>query len=252
MKIGAQFYNLRDFCKTPEALEESIKKVADIGFSAIQLSGTCNYDPSRIKKVLDECALTCCLTHRPYTEIKDDIDNCIENHRILGCKYIGLGSHNSLVNESDLEDLISVAHTSGRKMAEQGFKFMYHNHSGEFNRNDKGLTRLEVLLSETTPDELGITLDTYWLHHAGCDLNDWIPLLSGRIPCVHFKDMKMFGNEVRMAPVGHGNLPFEKYLPLCESAGAEYIIAEQDNAYGEDPFEELKKSYLYLKSLGLE
>ena len=38
MKIGAQFYNLRDFCKTPEALEESIKKVADIGFSAIQLS----------------------------------------------------------------------------------------------------------------------------------------------------------------------------------------------------------------------
>ena len=31
MKIGAQFYTLREFCKTPEDLALSLRKVADIG-----------------------------------------------------------------------------------------------------------------------------------------------------------------------------------------------------------------------------
>ena len=32
MKIGAQFFTLRDFCKDPEGLAESMKRVADIGY----------------------------------------------------------------------------------------------------------------------------------------------------------------------------------------------------------------------------
>ena len=42
MKIGAQFYTVRDFCKTKEGLFESLKKVADIGYTAVQLSGVCD------------------------------------------------------------------------------------------------------------------------------------------------------------------------------------------------------------------
>ena len=45
MKIGAQFYTIRDFCKTPEALAESLQKVADIGYTTVQISGTCAYEP---------------------------------------------------------------------------------------------------------------------------------------------------------------------------------------------------------------
>ena len=39
MKIGAQFFTIRDYCKTISALDESMKKVADIGYKHIQLSG---------------------------------------------------------------------------------------------------------------------------------------------------------------------------------------------------------------------
>lgn len=45
MRIGAQFYTVRDFCKTTEALAETLKKVADIGYEYVQISGTCAYDP---------------------------------------------------------------------------------------------------------------------------------------------------------------------------------------------------------------
>ena len=34
-------------------------------------------------------------------------------------------------------------------------------------------------------------------------------------------------------------------------AGVEYMLVEQDRCYDEDPFDCLKKSYDYLKSLGL-
>ena len=35
MQIGAQFYTIRDFCKTPEDLALSLRKVADIGYKTV-------------------------------------------------------------------------------------------------------------------------------------------------------------------------------------------------------------------------
>ena len=57
--------------------------------------------------------------------------------------------------------------------------------------------------------------------------------------------------EQRMAPIGWGNLNFDAILAAAEDAGTEYLLVEQDNCYGEDPFCELKKSYQYLRSCGL-
>ncbi len=40
MILGAQFYTLRDHCKTLEDLSESLNRVADIGYRTVQISGT--------------------------------------------------------------------------------------------------------------------------------------------------------------------------------------------------------------------
>ncbi len=37
MILGAQIYTLRDYCKDLQGLDESMKKVADIGFKSIQI-----------------------------------------------------------------------------------------------------------------------------------------------------------------------------------------------------------------------
>jgi sugar phosphate isomerase/epimerase len=119
-------------------------------------------------------------------------------------------------------------------------------------QNKEGKTRLLELAEKTTSDELGITLDTYWLQYGGGDLSDYCKLLAGRLPCVHFKDMKVVGREVRMSAVGDGTLNFEKLLPILADGGTRYVFVEQDNTYGEDPFVCLERSYRYLKSIGLE
>ena len=49
MKTGAQFYTVRDFCKDLDGFAETLKKVADIGYKTVQISGTCAYEPEWLK-----------------------------------------------------------------------------------------------------------------------------------------------------------------------------------------------------------
>ena len=60
MEIGAQFYTIRDYCKDLNSLEESLKKVAAIGYKTIQLSGVCAYDPAWIKEKLQRTVCAVC------------------------------------------------------------------------------------------------------------------------------------------------------------------------------------------------
>ena len=57
---------------------------------------------------------------------------------------------------------------------------------------------------------------------------------------------------VYLYPVGEGNINFAAVTEACRDAGAEYLLVEQDDCNGEDPFDCLKRSYLNLRALGLE
>ena len=55
-----------------------------------------------------------------------------------------------------------------------------------------------------------------------------------------------------MAPVGKGNINHPALVEAAQEAGTKYVFVEQDSCYEEDPFDCLKQSYEYLKSLGLK
>ena len=106
-------------------------------------------------------------------------------------------------------------------------------------------------MEDFTAEEMGFTLDTYWVQAAGADIYQWIDLLKDRIPCVHLKDMTVEGWQQRMASVGNGNLNFPKILEAFEKTGCvKYALVEQDDCYGVSPFDCLKSSYDYLNTLG--
>ena len=54
-----------------------------------------------------------------------------------------------------------------------------------------------------------------------------------------------------MAVVGEGNINFDAVISAAESAGTQYLLVEQDNCNGEDPFDCLKRSYENMKAMGL-
>ena len=257
MILGAQFYTLREHCKTLDGLADALARVADIGYTAVQISGTCAYEPEWLRDQLKKNGLACAITHSPSDKIAQEYRQLIANHTVFDCPYIGVGcGKNKLQSPADMEDTIALAKEAGAAIHAAGKQLMYHNHNFEFTRDYRGadgtlITRLEYLMEHTTPQELGVTLDTYWVQAGGKCVTDIIRQLSGRIPCVHLKDMAMAHTDQHMAPVGRGNLNWDAILPALEDAGVRYALVEQDETYGEDPFACLQQSYDYLRSRGL-
>ena len=243
MEIGAQFYTLRDFCKDLDSFAETLKKVADIGYKTVQISGTCGYEPEWLKSELKKNGLKCVLTHTPADKLQNDPARVAADHDVFDCKYVGLGWF-GFDEEKHIDDFIRIYTPVAETLRQNGKYFMYHNHDGEFKKFNGKLV-LETLAENISAEIMGFTLDTFWVQAGGGDPAQWIERFSGRVPCIHLKDYS-YGR--KMGPIGEGNINFDRVFEKAESAGTEYILVEQDDCNGEDPFYCLKRSYEYLKS----
>lgn len=254
MKIGAQMYTVRDFAKNLDDFSETLKKIADIGYTTVQVSGTCPYEAEWLREKLTENSLSCVLTHTPATNILNNTEKVCRDHDVFSCRNIGLGAvPGGKLTDEVYEKFVADFKPAAEKISECDHKLFYHNHAFEFTKSADGKLFMDKILEEFPPELLSITFDTYWVQFAGADVCDWLEKLAGRVECVHLKDMTAtFKNGNRMAPVGHGNMNFEKIIAATEKAGTEYLLVEQDDCYEEDPFVCLKKSYDYLTSLGLK
>lgn len=167
----------------------------------------------------------------------------------MNCRCIGIGSSPYDKNPEGFTRLANEMATVIPAINAAGHKLMYHNHHWEFAKHE-GKTYMDMLLERFSPDELGITLDTYWVQAAGADPVAWIKKLHGRIDRIHFKDMVMNTSDkaVRIAPIGEGNMNYDAIIQACLDENIEYGYVELDNCYGEDPFDCMKRSYEFLHS----
>lgn len=250
MEIGAQFFTLRDFCKDTESFSETLKRVAEIGYKTVQISGTCEFEPKWLKEELEKNGLKCVLTHTPADKLQNDPTRVAADHDAFDCKYVGLGWF-GFSEENDgqhYDDFIRIYKPVANTLKQNGKYFMHHNHDQEFQKYKEKLI-LHRLAEDFSPDEMGFTLDTFWVQAGGGDPAWWIERLSGRVPCIHLKDYA-FGK--KMAVIGEGNINFDRVFEKAESAGTKYMLVEQDDCNGEDPFDCLKRSYDFLRSRGFE
>ncbi len=253
MRLGAQFYTLRKFCKDLNGLEESMKKVADMGYTSIQLSGVCAYEGEWAMEKAKENGLTIDITHYDYNKICNETEAVIKTHDAMNCKCIGIGSSPYDKDEAGFNRLFEEIAPAAKKIAVSGHKLMYHNHHWEYIKIG-GKTVIDLLCEKFTPDELGITLDTFWVQAAGADPAQWIRKLEGRLDRVHFKDMIAFVgadpnsklNLRRIAPIGEGLMNYDAIIQACLDTNVEIGYVELDECYDEDPFECMKRSYDFL------
>ncbi len=255
--IAAQLYTVRDHTKTAKDFVASMKKISEIGYTAVQLSavGAMN-EPSpevtatEAKKILDDNGLKAVVTHRDWNGLANKTDSEIEFHHILDCPYAAIGGlpgeygANGLAGYSKwVVDALPVV----QKLKTAGIAFGYHNHHHEFEKI--GLNRTtpyDVIIVEGAPD-IFLELDIYWAQHAGLDPVVLIEKLPGRLPVVHLKDKEVTNGQIVMAPVGEGNLDWLKIIPALKIAGTKWICVEQDECY-RDPFDCLKSSFDFLSS----
>ena len=254
MVIGAQLYTVREFTKNLTDFEETLKKVTDMGCKVLQVSGSCDFEAEWLAEQEKKLGFSCVLTHTKAPEILGNTDKVCRDHGIFGCKNIGLGAvPGGKLNDEIYEKFVQDFKPAAERIKENGYRFFYHNHAFEFCRSADGERFFEKILRDFPVDLMGITFDTYWAQFAGADPAKVLLQLKDRVECMHLKDMcPTDRNGNHMAPVGYGNMDFERIIASAEQAGAQYLLVEQDDCYGEDPFECLKKSFGYLKSIGLD
>jgi sugar phosphate isomerase/epimerase len=251
--IAAQLYTVRDFTKTPADVAETFRKLHAMGYRAVQVSGMGPIDPAELKKIADTYEMQICATHISFERMCRETQAVVDEHRLWGCKYAGVGSMPGEYRDSK-EGYIRFAKeasVTARKLADQGLGFVYHNHAFEFLKFD-GITGLELLYSESEKDVFHAEIDTYWVQAGGGDPADWIRRLKGRMDIIHLKDMVIDeeGRQI-MAEVGEGNLNWPAILEACREIGIRWYIVEQD-VCRRDPFESLQISLRNLQGMGLK
>jgi sugar phosphate isomerase/epimerase len=251
--IAAQLYTIREFTQTAADFAASLKKVRNIGYTAVQISAIGPMPDAEVKAVVEAEGLTICNTHIGYERLWNDLGAVIEQHRLWNCKHVAIGSMPKAYREegeAGYKRFAAEANQVGEKLHGAGLTFSYHNHSFEFERFG-GRTGLQLIYEESDPRYLQAELDTYWVQHGGADPVLWINKLAQRMPVVHLKDMAIIDNQQVMAEVGEGNLNWPGVLAACQESGVEWYAVEQDICR-RDPFESLKISYENLKAMGLE
>jgi sugar phosphate isomerase/epimerase len=248
MKIGAQLYTVRAFTQTEEALDAALGKVAAAGYTCAQLSGAGPIPAAKARALFDRHGISIIATHTNPDRILNETAAVIEEHKIYGAQYVGIGSKPpQFPNTPEGYALFARQYKpAAQQLRQAGLWLTYHNHAFEFERA-QGRHCMEALLDCFAPEELQLLPDVYWLHFAGCDPAQWLRDHGGRYQLLHFKDMIFKDGAQRMAEVLEGNLNWPAIFEAAQAGGALYAFVEQDDCYGEDPFRCLATSLANLR-----
>lgn len=253
-RIGAQYFTLREHLKTIEDFDLSCKKVAEIGYKIVQISGT-PLPAKEMREVLDKYGLSAVSSHRKFPDFLEDLDEIIDYNRTLGAELCGIGSmpHECIENSATLSQFIADANRVSEELRKEGLYFGYHNHALEYAKID-GKLIMDRLIEETDPELFYFIFDTYWAQVGGKTPQEEIARLGKRAMMVHFKDYcidRFERKTAKMAEVGNGNLNWDEIIAACEAAEVRWAVVEQDSNHVDgDAFKALKFSYDYLTGKG--
>lgn len=243
--IGVQLYTVRK--EINKDLIGTLKKVADIGYTSIELAGYRDgkfygSSPKEFKSIANDLGLKVISSHNGIRP--ELIEKIVEDNVSLGVEYTVLPYLGNTQRKTldDYKKLSESFNTYGEICKKAGIKFAYHNHAFEFDVMDDKIP-YDVLLEGTDPDLVKFEMDLYWLKKAGKDPLDYFDNYPGRFTMWHVKDMDPASG--KYTEVGSGNIDFKEIFNNAPKSGMQYFFVELDNS--ERPaLESIKISYDYL------
>src|ERR1019366_8841464 len=134
-RIAAQFYTLREFTKTPDGFSNALKRIAEIGYTAVQLSAVGAFEQgttaTEARSWLDEYGLRCVATHRTWKRLTSEVGAEIEFHHTLGCDYAAIGGTvwDYGYEPADYRRFMLDARPVIAALKSAGIRFGVHNHA---------------------------------------------------------------------------------------------------------------------------
>ncbi|UJF16179.1 sugar phosphate isomerase/epimerase [Jeotgalibaca sp. MA1X17-3] len=279
VKIGVQGFTLKE--KFQElGPYETLKRVNDLGYHAIEISQI-EMTPENVAEIkrashdfqMDIASLSAGL--KPVVEGQESLtthlDKIINDCKTLESDIVRIGMlpFEAMASLDKVLEFCEEANEVAKKMQEHDIKLYYHNHHIEFVKYD-GRYLLDII-REKAP-LLGFELDVHWIQRGGRNPVEVLKEYKGKVDLVHLKDYRLvpvpqeavdaikegaserfyqaFTNNIQFAELGEGNLDIKAIIEQSIQSGARYLLVEQDDQYGKDPFECLAISRDYLYKLG--
>ncbi|GEO24273.1 sugar phosphate isomerase [Alicyclobacillus acidoterrestris] len=223
--LALQLYTLRDLLEKDFA--GTLRKVADIGYQAVELHTYGGFTPVQLRNLLDDLGLQAVSAHVALARIESELGNVVEEAKTIGFQYIVVPwlPPERRQTKEDYEKLIATLAHAGDELAQAGLQLVYHNHDFEFTKFD-GEFMLDTLFAKTDAKRVQAELDLYWIHRAGADPVAYINKYAGRLDLLHMKDASAADGS--FAEVGQGVLDWDKIIAAAKDAGVKWYIVEQD------------------------
>lgn len=131
------------------------------------------------------------------------------------------------------KDVLDETAARYRELAEElekaGAGLLIHNEKEDICIRVNGKTAYEYLL-EACGEKVGAEVDAGWMYCGGVDPEEFLWAHAGRVKAVHYKDMKITGQEV---PLGKGMVDLKACFQFARANGALQIV-DMDAATLED------------------
>lgn len=250
MKIGMHLKSVHESIQTNKGFAESIKKVSALGYESVLVSSVSPaINAVEIAETCKAYNLEIAGAYVDPTKLLKETDVIIEELQEMNTKSVGFSilperyPRTQFGFRGFMTDYIPVA----RQLNEVGIELMYHNHSFEFMHFSK-TNAMDYLYDNFA--ELKFSLDTFWVQAGGGEPTTWINKFAKRINMLCVKDMGIDDGRQVMCEVMNGNLNWPTIFKAAKDANVEYLIVDQSNTYGEDPFECLRTSIQNIKDSG--
>lgn len=279
--VGAQMMMLKDQVAA-DGMWPVLQRLAELDLHAVEVSQipmdettTSALERGRDELGIQVGALSVALKAGP-TATGDALDaaydKIVADCRRLSCRFVRIGMmpFTAMTSRQACEEWARECESAAQRLAADGITLCYHNHHVDLAQFDG--ERIFDLVRRVAPT-MAFEVDLHWVQRGGMAPLDMLAAYSGVCRIIHVKDYRVVplapsamellsagdtqgflraftGDTVQFAEVGAGNMNWPALLPAARAAGAEFFFIEQDEVYGRDPFDCLRDSREYLRSIG--
>ena len=280
MKKAVQQMMLGTLTKSEEDTKRVLREIRDCGYDSIEVNRYMIHPTPFLVRVLTKAAgmpsgnggkyswpvllkeagLEVLSLHTDLGSLEKDYENVVKDAESFGTRYVVItGMYRfDYQKEEAVKELAKRLNVAGKKLKEDGYSLLYHNHNIEFVRVNETKTAYDLLIELTDPEYVNFELDTYWLIDAGADAKQMMKRLGSRMKLWHVTDRGVRLEKTSMTPIvkydtvelGTGTLDLEGMREIAIENGIEGMTLETHrNWINKDPLSSIKVSAKYLQKI---
>ena len=240
------FYNFRE--SDPW---ETVKKLKGWGYKALEHGGFLfSGDVKENLRKLSELNFSVLSTSADLDGFQNNLDDIISKAKAINVKYVNCFWSDPQSYSQALE-ISEIFEKAGAKLRKEDLFLCYHNHDHEFKKSFNGVKYFDLLMANTSPENVALNLDIGWVSVGGENVPEVVRRVKDRIKLMHFKDFYDLNNRDSYTSLGTGKVRIQDLLAEADKIGIEYVTVEQDVLRNLNADDTVLLSYLTLKESGL-